>query len=130
MAADSASPTDWAAALLAARQRLASQVAELSAEFAAIVTAMDDNVPDDEHDAEGATVGYERARVGALLDNARRQLVDLDAVALRGEEAGASRCSACRRPIPIDRLLALPATRLCASCAAGAAASKGLLRSE
>jgi RNA polymerase-binding transcription factor DksA len=108
---------EWAAALRSERERLAAQVEELTEEHASIVASMDDNLPDDEHDSEGATVGFERARVGALLDHALARLAELDAAAL-GKRGRQPDCEGCHQPIPAERLNALPGTRLCASCSA------------
>lgn len=110
---------DVGALVRAERERIALQVADLTDELGAIVTSAAASLPDDEHDAEGSTVGFERARVSALLDHALRRLAELDA-ALDHAGAGDERCcEACRRPIPLERLAALPATRTCAPCSPG-----------
>ncbi|HLI00991.1 MAG TPA: TraR/DksA C4-type zinc finger protein [Acidimicrobiales bacterium] len=103
-------PDAGADALLRAR----AVVADLEAELAGIAQSTADG-PDDEHDAEGSTVGYERARVGALLALARRRLVDLEHA--DPADAGGRRCDTCGRPIPAERLAALPGVRRCVECA-------------
>ena len=47
------------------RLRVADRVAELTREFDAIVSASAAANLDDEHDPEGATIGFERAQVMA-----------------------------------------------------------------
>lgn len=100
---------------LAAARRLE---ADLRAELDAVVQAAADAPPDDEHDAEGATVGFERARVSALLDHARRRVADLEAAADRARHGGYGICVVCGRPIDPERLAALPTTERCVTCAA------------
>ena len=104
------------AALAAERERAEARVADLSRELAAIAetTAL---VPDDEHDAEGSTVGYERARVQALLTQAERTVADLVAASERLAGGTYGRCERCGREIPGERLAALPGTRICFDCA-------------
>ena len=92
---------------------LLAQVADLEAELAEIVGSGTE-VPDDEHDPEGSTIGFERARVGSLLAHARHQLVTL----ARRMESGSDRCGRCGRAIGDERRAALPATDRCVSCAA------------
>jgi DnaK suppressor protein len=104
-------------AVRAERERIALQIADLTEELGAIVESAAATVPDDEHDAEGSTVGFERARVSALLDGAVRHLAELDAVVARSSPGERRRCADCGRPIADERVAALPATRLCADCA-------------
>lgn len=75
--------------------------------------------PDDEHDAEGSTVAYERARVQALLAHAERAAADIAAAADRVclEPGGAGTCERCGSAIPAERLLALPTTCICVASA-------------
>jgi len=105
------------------RLRVADRVAELTREFDAIVSASAAANLDDEHDPEGATIGFERAQVMALLEQARAHLADLDAALARDEVAG-GRCAVCGELIAPERLDALPAATLCVRCA-GAASSRG-----
>ncbi|HEX3947889.1 MAG TPA: TraR/DksA C4-type zinc finger protein [Acidimicrobiales bacterium] len=97
-----------------------ARVADLEAELAGIVSTAAASPPDDEHDVEGSSVGFERARVAALLDHARRHLGDLNR-AVRARAAGHyGSCAGCGRPIGAERLSALPATRYCVGCAGSA----------
>ena len=108
---------DPRAALLADRERTAAQVAVLSADFAALVAASEDSNADDEHDPEGATIGFERSQLTAVLDAARRRLAAIDEALERLDAGGYGSCERCAGPIGAERLAALPATRRCIACA-------------
>lgn len=103
--------------LAAARERVVEVVADLEAELVAIAESTAAS-PDDEHDAEGSTVGFERARVGGLLARARQELRDLDAAEGRLGAGTYSHCVECGGDIGAARLEALPATTRCVTCAA------------
>ena len=106
------------AQLLAAHRATAEvHLVELTAELDRLAIASADSNLDDEHDPEGATVGFERAQLSALLDRAREQLRELEAAAHRLESGRYGRCERCDNPIGDERLLALPAARLCIRCA-------------
>ena len=100
------------------RARTEAQIVDLTAEFDGVVASVVDDAPDDEHDAEGATVGYERARVAALLANARRHLEALDRAVARRQAGIYDRCVGCGGSIGVERQAALPATDRCIQCAA------------
>jgi DnaK suppressor protein len=104
------------ARLQAERGRAEARVADLKQELAAIAETTSE-VPDDEHDAEGSTVGYERARMQALLVRAERALAELAAAGDRLDRGTYRRCEQCGQEIPAERLAALPATRRCVACA-------------
>ena len=108
-----------------ARERTAQRVAELRAVFEAIVASSDAANLDDEHDPEGATVGFERAQVSALLERARAQLAELDAASDRVERGDYGACEHCGKPIPAARLSAQPAARACVTCAGGSVRRMG-----
>ena len=108
------------AQLQAELDRAQELIRDLRQELAAIAESTA-AVPDDEHDAEGSTVAYERARVQALLNHTRQAAAALEAASRRLADAGgpgAADCEQCGRPIGTERLVALPATRVCVSCAA------------
>ena len=108
---------DAATRIQEARARTARRVAELRAVFDAIVTSSDAANLDDEHDPEGATVGFERAQVSALLARARVQLEELDTAFDRLQRGTYGVCDRCGEPIPAERLAAQPAARTCVACA-------------
>jgi RNA polymerase-binding transcription factor DksA len=74
--------------------------------------------PDDEHDPEGSTVGYERARVSGLLARAHQEIEDLDAALERAAGETYGRCDICGAAIGSERLAALPTATTCVACAA------------
>lgn len=123
----SASPTSDAAradALRQAREEAARRVEDLRSELAAIGEATEAG-PDDEHDAEGPTVGYERARVTGLLEQAERALQDAERATARVDAGTYGVCTDCGAPIAQERLAALPATQRCGACAQRAAGRPG-----
>jgi RNA polymerase-binding transcription factor DksA len=97
-----------------------AQLTELAAELHRLSAASAMSNLDDEHDPEGATVGFERAQLSALLDHTRQQLRELDAAEHRLAAGAYGRCERCGEPIGDERLAALPAARLCVRCAGGA----------
>ncbi|HTX62872.1 MAG TPA: TraR/DksA C4-type zinc finger protein [Acidimicrobiales bacterium] len=102
-------------------------VDDLRRELAAVGESTDAG-PDDEHDAEGSTVGFERARVTALLDAAERSLARLEGAIERCREGRYGRCAACDDEIATERLHALPGTDRCGKCARIHAARPALRR--
>ena len=103
--------------LLRLRASAEAEVATLAQDLAALFAASRDSNADDEHDPEGATVGFERAQLTALLAAARERAAELDD-ALRRLDAGTyGACERCGRPIAADRLAARPFARHCMACA-------------
>lgn len=100
--------------LEAARRR----AADLAAELEALEDATAEG-PDDEHDPDGSTVGYERARVGALLTRSQADIAALGLAVARLDAGTYGRCGDCGRPIGDERLAALPSTTTCVACAGG-----------
>ncbi|HVF13552.1 MAG TPA: TraR/DksA C4-type zinc finger protein [Acidimicrobiales bacterium] len=116
-------------ALLAAeRERTAATEAALVAEHEAVVEAAMQSNLDDEHDPEGATVGFERARVASLVAQSRRRLADLDRAAERLRTGAFGVCERCGQPIALERLAAFPTATSCVGCAEASGRS-GLDRS-
>lgn len=109
MTAAQALQAEWLAA--------AQMVSELRGELGGIIAEQETNPPDDEHDVEGSSVGYERARVTALLGHAEGRAADLEAAAQRLAGGSYGRCERCGGPIGDDRLAALPTTQRCLTCA-------------
>ncbi len=94
----------------AAVQRLRRDVAE-------VVAASEGSNADDEHDPEGATIGFERAQLASLLDAALRRQADVEH-ALEALAAGDyGRCERCGGPVGAERLAARPSARTCVTCA-------------
>ncbi|GGI08514.1 TraR/DksA family transcriptional regulator [Egicoccus halophilus] len=99
------------------QQRTGGRIVALERDLAVLQDATADS-PDDEHDPEGATIAFERQQVVALLRAARSRLAELDDACDRLAAGDYGFCAECGQPIPRERLLARPAVRRCASCAA------------
>ena len=99
------------------RRAALAQIEALTREFDSVVAASQSSNADDEHDPEGATIGFERAQALALLDQARRRLADIDAAVLRLDDGGYGRCVVCGRPVGAERLAARPTAATCIACA-------------
>jgi RNA polymerase-binding protein DksA len=108
---------DPAALVRAERQQILEQVADLTAEFDGIVASVAAESPDDEHDPSGSTTGFERQRVAALLDHARRRLAQLDEALARLHAGTFGVCEVCGGPIAPERLEARPTATTCIACA-------------
>lgn len=98
-------------------QRARADLQYLRAEFAELADPQVMSL-DDEHDAEGSTIGFERARVAGLIARAERRISELEAAADRSRRGTYDRCERCGGAIGADRLAALPATRVCIACSA------------
>jgi RNA polymerase-binding transcription factor DksA len=106
----------------------ARTVADLEAELTGILDQQATVAPDDEHDAEGSTIGFERARVTALVAHARQVLGDLDQAQARMAAGTYGRCVACGGPIPALRLAARPTATTCVGCASPSGSGVGRRR--
>jgi len=103
--------------LLRLRASAQAESATLARDLEALFTASRDSNADDEHDPEGATVGFERAQLTALLAAARERVAEVDD-ALRRLDAGTyGVCERCGQPIAAERLEARPFARYCMACA-------------
>lgn len=114
---DGAAPSGGAR-LEAELERARADLEDLRAEFAELADPAVLSL-DDEHDSEGSTIGYERARVAGLLARAQRRIAELEVAAERDRRGAYASCERCGGPIGAERLDALPATRLCVGCAGG-----------
>ena len=103
--------------LLRLRASAEAEVATLARDLESLFAASRDSNADDEHDPEGATIGFERAQLTALLAAARERVAEVDD-ALRRVDAGSyGVCERCGRPIAPARLEARPFARHCMECA-------------
>jgi DnaK suppressor protein len=103
--------------LLAERERTAAQIADLGRQFDAIVASAQFDSVDDEHDPDGATIGFERAQTAALLDGARHHLAEIDRALERLVAGTYGVCEQCADVIAPERLAARLATTTCIRCA-------------
>ncbi len=95
-----------------------AQVEALSRDHAGVVEAASDVATDDEHDPDGATIGFERAQLSSLLKAARQRLEEIEQAVRRLDVGNYGRCEGCGDDIPPERLEARPAARVCVRCAA------------
>lgn len=94
------------------------RAAALAEEFDEIVESGSLTNTDDEHDPDGSTIAYERAKVAALRQQAERTIEELDRAEAALVDGTYGTCTGCGELIPSARLMALPATRTCVVCAA------------
>ena len=106
------------AILLAAQdEETTAREAALARDLERIIEATTGASTDDEHDPEGATIGFERAQVAALLDQARRHRADLDRALDRLLAGAYGTCETCGESIAPARLQVRPAASTCIGCA-------------
>ena len=79
------------------RRSRTARLADLTGDYAGIVEASRDSNADDEHDPEGATIAFERSQVGALVEEARHQLAEVEAALVRVEDGSYGVCEVLRR---------------------------------
>ena len=104
--------------LAAERERTLAQIESLAADHADVIESSQLVATDDEHDPEGATIAFERARIDALLTQARDQLLAIGRAEQRIATGSYGECERCGRPIGAERLAARPTAETCVSCAA------------
>jgi DnaK suppressor protein len=100
------------------RAETAHLVVALTSELEEIIESMSLSNNDDEHDPDGATNGYERAKATAMLRHAQERLSELERAEARLRDGTYGWCERCRAAIGIERLEALPTTSRCVTCAA------------
>jgi DnaK suppressor protein len=93
-----------------------ARIAALAVELDDIVAATADANVDDEHDPEGSTIAFERARVTTLLSQGRAYLEELELAHHRVEDGTYGMCERCGSAIPPERLRARPVARTCIRC--------------
>ncbi len=110
-------PHDIRLRLHALREATVRRAASLVESFDGIVEAASDVAIDDEHDAEGHTIAWERQQIAALADETRLALAEIDAAEQRLDDGSYGICTSCGEAIAPERLDALPATPVCVRCA-------------
>ena len=103
--------------LSAERVAAAARIAALERDIATIVESAKGGATDDEHDAEGATIAFERAQAMALLEETRTQVEALDTALARVDTGSYGVCESCGQDIAPERLAARPSATLCIICA-------------
>ena len=109
--------TEVRARLVEERAQALTRIAALRGDVDTIVGSASSTTGDDEHDPEGATIGFERAQALALLEQARRRLDAVDAALARVDAGSYGRCVVCAGPIAAERLAARPTASTCIACA-------------
>ncbi|QCB50548.1 molecular chaperone DnaK [Rhodococcus sp. PAMC28707] len=77
---------------------------------------LNDLSDDDEHDPEGSTIAFERAKVIGLARDAEDEVRELDSARERVASGSYGVCERCGSAIADPRLEALPAARRCIVC--------------
>ncbi len=95
-----------------------ARLTSLTSDFDGVVAASLDTNADDEHDPEGHTIAFERSQIGALVQQVRRHLSEVQAAVRRLDDGTYGVCERCGLPVGGARLEALPAARTCIGCAA------------
>jgi RNA polymerase-binding transcription factor DksA len=108
-------------ALADERRRTLQRLADLTGDFDGMVAAASDANGDDEHDPEGSTIAYERSQVGAMIEQARQHLREIEAAEDRIGAGTYGVCESCGGPIGEGRLEARPVARTCIRCAGAGA---------
>jgi RNA polymerase-binding transcription factor DksA len=103
--------------LQAEREEALGQLAALGRDHDAMVAASESSNADDEHDPEGATIGFERAQLAATTDLIRARVADLDRALVQVADGSYGRCESCGGEIGEERLAARPSARTCITCA-------------
>lgn len=99
------------------RKQTTARIAMLRHDLDEIVSSSALTGADDEHDPEGSSTAFERAHAQSLLDQALNHLGELDQAVERLRDGEYGICVKCGKPIPIERLMILPAARTCVLCA-------------
>ncbi|GAA2237263.1 TraR/DksA C4-type zinc finger protein [Rarobacter faecitabidus] len=102
------------------REQTVAGIAGREAELAGLMAASRDSNADDEHDPEGATIGFERAQASSVAEGMRMRLAEIDAALGRLDAGTYGRCERCGRAIAPARLAARPFATLCLDCQAEA----------
>lgn len=100
-------------ALAAERARSEKLLADVERSMRDVSDARDGANTDDEHDPEGATLAWERGSLGAVRDDARRRIEQVDAARARLDAGTYGRCTVGGEPIPEARLAAVPWAATC-----------------
>jgi RNA polymerase-binding transcription factor DksA len=92
---------------------LESLLAQLDRQRSGVVEASLESNADDEHDPEGATIGFERAQLDATIASTRDQVARLRGALERIDGGTYGVCEVCGREIPAERLEVRPDATRC-----------------
>ena len=113
MTVDLGTARDW---LLAERERVAGEIAELQGDLGHSMEDAVDEDGNDSHLADSATETLDRGIELSLEDNASHLLASIDGALQRLDEGTYGRCENCGNPIPKARLQAFPRATLDVAC--------------
>ncbi len=103
--------------LLEGRRRVEAAIQNLHDEHpGTLVEDSGEETAYDNHLADTATETYDRELDYTLEENSEHVLAEIDAALKRIEEGTYGTCTNCDRPIPVERLEALPWATLCIDC--------------
>lgn len=111
-----ARPPATAELLTRERRRTAELVAALTAERDDVIESARLVATDDEHDPEGSTIAFERARLEALIAQGTDRLAELDHALDRVAAGSYGSCERCGAAIDPERLVARPSAATCVGC--------------
>lgn len=109
--------TEPRARLLEQRAETLDEIATLRRDLEDVIGSATSTTGDDEHDPEGATIGFERAQAQAMLDAANERLSAVDSALARLDAGTYGVCAVCGKPIGAERLEARPTAERCIDCA-------------
>ena len=98
------------------RRRAERRLASLREGLESIIEGSRWTTDDDEHDPEGSTIAFERAKIASLIADTEAELQDLDAATTRLWSGEYGICEVCQESIADARLEALPTARQCIEC--------------
>ncbi len=102
--------------LLAERERVLTEIAELDAELSKSLEETSGESPYDQHMAETAAATLDREIDLTLQENARATLSKIERALHKLEEGSYGRCDKCGKPIGEGRLEVAPYASLCVDC--------------
>ena len=101
------------------REQKRTLLDSLRGDIRSVSAARVDSNVDDEHDPEGSTIAFELSQAGALMEQSRAGLEQIEAALARIDDGTYGRCAVCREAIPEGRLEARPWTPFCVRHASG-----------
>jgi len=101
------------ARLLALRRETEAELRASGERIDAMTAARADTNSDDEHDPEGATIGFEWSQADALRVALRRRIAEVDDALARIAAGTYGFCAVCGEPIAPARIEARPTTDRC-----------------
>jgi DnaK suppressor protein len=108
--------TEQSTRLRTEKQATVARIESLTGEIEDIDAGIAGANSDDEHDPEGSTLAFERARISTLLVQDRRHLEEIERAQGRLADGTYGMCERCGAVIPGERLAARPVARVCVQC--------------